>query len=148
MGQTASQIEDHIEDKRESLGRNLRELENKVKSAADWRYQFENHPAAFLGAAFGGGILLAVAFRRSSGGRTRHYSYAIPPAVAPSGESNRTPRAVHANSPAMDTAMRAWENVKGALVGVAAARLKDYVEEVIPGFSAHYHHQVEVEHKA
>jgi hypothetical protein len=37
MGQTASQIEAHIEHTREDLGSNLDQLERKVKSAADWR---------------------------------------------------------------------------------------------------------------
>jgi hypothetical protein len=145
MGQTASQIENHIEDKRETLGQNLRELEYKVKSAADWRHQFEQHPGAFLGAAFGGGLLLAAAFGRSSGGRHRHYNYSFPGSAATPGESSRVARTPRVTSPAMDGAIRTWENVKGAMIGVAAARLKDYVDGVIPGFSAHYH-QVEVKH--
>ncbi len=49
MGQTASQIENHIEDTRDDLSSNLRELENKVKSVTDWRHQFESRPMAFLG---------------------------------------------------------------------------------------------------
>ncbi len=69
MGQTASQIESHIQDKRADLSFNLQELEYRVKSAADWRRQFRNRPAAFLGAAFGGGMLLAAL--TSSGRRRR-----------------------------------------------------------------------------
>lgn len=143
MGTTASQIESHIEDKRESLSHNLRELESKVRSAADWRYQFENHPAAFLGAAFGGGVLLALVFR-SSRGRYR-YNYSFPAAAASTKEPTKTPRP-RVNSPAMDNAWRAWENIKGAVVGVAASRLKDYVDEAIPGFSTQYR-QAEARHK-
>ncbi|MEO6828207.1 MAG: hypothetical protein ABI164_00240, partial [Acidobacteriaceae bacterium] len=98
MGTTASQIESHIEDKRESLSHNLRELESKVKAATNWRYQFENHPAAFLGAAFGGGALLAIAFR-SSGGRHRRYNYSFPAAAASTTEPTKTSRP-RVNSPA------------------------------------------------
>jgi hypothetical protein len=60
MDQTTDQIEAHIEDTRKDLGANLQELEVKVKSAADWRHQFRRNPMAMLGAAFGGGVLLAL----------------------------------------------------------------------------------------
>jgi uncharacterized protein DUF3618 len=59
MGETASQIENHIEETREDLGSNLHELEERVKLATDWRRQFRNNPAIFLALAFGGGLLLA-----------------------------------------------------------------------------------------
>jgi hypothetical protein len=59
MGETASQIENHIEETREDLGSNLHELEERVKLATDWRRQFRNHAAIFLALAFGGGLLLA-----------------------------------------------------------------------------------------
>jgi hypothetical protein len=59
MDQTTNQIEAHIENTRENLGANLQELELKVKSATDWRHQFRRNPMAMLGAAFGGGVLLA-----------------------------------------------------------------------------------------
>ena len=136
MGTTASQIESHIEVKRERLGQNLRELESKVKSAADWRNQFENHPAAFLGAAAGGGVLLAIAFR-SGASRHRRYTYSFPTVAPNTNEPTKASRP-RVNSPATDNARRAWENIKGALIGVAASRLKDYVDEAIPGFSTHY----------
>jgi hypothetical protein len=34
---------------------------------------------------------------------------------------------------------QAWENIKAALIGVAATRLQDMMEEVLPGFKHHYH---------
>jgi hypothetical protein len=59
MGETASQIENHIEETREDLGSNLHELEERVKLATDWRRYFRSNPAIFLALAFGGGLLLA-----------------------------------------------------------------------------------------
>jgi hypothetical protein len=59
MGQTASQIENDIDNKRKNLGSNLQELESRIKSATAWRHQFRNRPLALLGMAFGGGVLLA-----------------------------------------------------------------------------------------
>ncbi|MES2223211.1 MAG: hypothetical protein V4587_19855, partial [Acidobacteriota bacterium] len=74
MGQTASQIENHIENKREDLGSNLRELENKVKSVTDWHHQFESHPLVFLGVAFGGGAVVASMFGGRPAERRRYSS--------------------------------------------------------------------------
>ena len=34
--------------------------------------------------------------------------------------------------------METWDNIKGALIGVAATRFKDFVAEVIPGFQEQY----------
>jgi hypothetical protein len=59
MGETASQIENHIEETREDLGSNLHELEERVKRATDWRLQFKNNPSLFLAVAFGAGLLIA-----------------------------------------------------------------------------------------
>ena len=64
MGETTNQIESYIETKREDLGSNLAELENKVKSITDWREQFRSNPMTMVGVAFGGGILLGIDARR------------------------------------------------------------------------------------
>jgi hypothetical protein len=60
MGETTDEIESHIESTRENLGSNLQELEQRVKSATDWRQHFRNNPLMMIGAAFGGGVLLAL----------------------------------------------------------------------------------------
>ncbi|HSU57645.1 MAG TPA: hypothetical protein VLT36_26620 [Candidatus Dormibacteraeota bacterium] len=52
---------------RGQLGQNLRELQSKVEQTTDWRLQFRKRPMAFIGAAFGGGLLLAL----MTGGRCR-----------------------------------------------------------------------------
>jgi hypothetical protein len=121
MGQTANQIEAHIEHTREDLGSNLDQLESKVKSAADWRHQFREKPALMLGAAFGGGILLATML----GGRKTHRRR----------EGGYPARDPHAGSDTQKhKALETWDNVKGAMIALAAARFKDYVGEIIPGF--------------
>jgi hypothetical protein len=55
MDETANQIEAHIDQTRERLGSNLRELEDRVEAATDWREHFRERPHVFLGAAFIGG---------------------------------------------------------------------------------------------
>ena len=58
MDQTANEIEAQIDRTRERLGSNLRELEDKVDAATDWREHFRERPHLFLGAAFVGGVML------------------------------------------------------------------------------------------
>ena len=41
MGETSDQIERHIQETRNDLGDNFGELEDKVKTAVDWRAQFD-----------------------------------------------------------------------------------------------------------
>ncbi len=131
MGETASQIENFIENKREDLGANLAELQNKVKSATDWRGQFRNNPMMMVGVAFGGGILLSSLMgggrsRHRSSGSGRHFN------EGSSSSSSSTPHA--GTERQAHQAFETWDNIKGALIGVAATRFKDYVGEFIPGF--------------
>ena len=125
MGQTADQIEHHIAQTRDTLGSNLQELEHKVKSVTDWRQHFQKNPMTMIGVAFGFGVLLAamVGGRKQNG----HNFVASPPSgdsVAPS----------HRKHQAFDT----LDTIKGALIGLAAAKMKDYVEEIVPGFGDHF----------
>lgn len=136
MGQTANQIENHIEDAREHLTSNLRELENKVKSATNWRQQFERRPLIFLGLALGGGVLVGTALGRHSGSRhVHHYAPPAPPQGATQPSSLHIPSAL---APTIDRASKVWDTFSGALVGIAAARVKDYVDQVLPGFAEQY----------
>ena len=123
MGQATSQIEAHIEHTREDLGSNLRELEQKVKSVTDWRQHFQKSPMTLLGVAFGGGIILATMLggRKSSGRRGLYRAVT---------RSEPTAGTDHQKHKALET----WDNIKGALIGVAATRFKDFVGQVVPGF--------------
>ena len=123
MGQATSQIEAHIENTREDLGSNLRELEQKVKSATDWKQHFRKSPMTLLGVAFGGGILVATMLGGRKGRRGER-SYRSGPGAD----------AYTANDHPTNKAFETWDNIKGALIGVAATRFKDLVGEVVPGF--------------
>lgn len=128
MGETTHQIEEHIENTREDLGSNFQELEHKVKSVTDWNQHFQKNPMTMLGVAFGGGILLAsmLGGRRSRRRESRLSSH----------EAGAEPHAAtdHQKHKALET----WDSIKGALVGVAATRFKDFVGEVVPGFHEQY----------
>ena len=123
MDETANEIEAQIDRTRERLGSNLRELEDKVDAATDWREHFRERPHLFLGAAFIGGIVLASALRPKSAGRAR---------------SATTLNLVGNGSSVQAQALDLWNNVQAALVGVASARIKEYIGEFVPGFDEHY----------
>ena len=123
MGQTTHQIEAHIEDTREDLGSNLHELEQKVKSVTDWKQHFQTNPMTMLGVAFGGGILLATMLGGRKNRRGERFS------------SHATGSEPHAGTDHQKhKALETWDNIKGALIGVAATRFKDFVGEIVPGF--------------
>jgi hypothetical protein len=124
MGQATSQIKAHIEDTRADLGSNLHELEQKVKSVADWKQHFQTKPMTMLGVAFGGGILLATILGGRKSGRGERGFSSLP------ARSEPHPGTDHQKHKALET----WDNIKGALLGVVATRFKDFVGEVVPGF--------------
>lgn len=126
MGTTANEIETDIERTRTALGSNIQELEHKVKTATDWRHYYRKNPLPMMGAAFGGGILLSALI----GGHKRTEP------VLP----NTPDRAAYASVPERQKskAWETWDNIKGALIGVAATQLTDYVDQLVPGFRAHY----------
>jgi hypothetical protein len=125
MGQTTDQIETDIKQRREDLRSNLEELENKVKSVTDWRQQFQNHPATMVAAAFGAGALLATLGGRRSGRRTPPNFQ--PESVRPGGMVSSRPGQNH-------EVLETWDNVKSALVGVAATQVTGFLGRLVPGF--------------
>jgi hypothetical protein len=122
MGQTTHQIENQIEKTRDDLGANFQELEQKVKEITDWRHHYQNHPMTLMGVAFAGGLVVATIF-----GGTRRRRSVVPSPVSTSVMSRPRRKAV-------DT----WDQIQEALVGVAAARVTDFVGELIPGFAEQF----------
>lgn len=64
MGETAEQIRNQIDAKREELGANLSNLERRVRDLADWRKQVSNRPMTAIGTMFGVGLLMSLMLRR------------------------------------------------------------------------------------
>ena len=137
MDQTPDQIERHIEETRHSLSHNFSELEEKVKSALDWRAQFKQRPGTMLAVAFGGGALLAglMPSVHSSSTRSENHRWNEP--------VNRETSDIAGKSTPYDgkTARQTSETLnalKGALVAVATAKLSGLIEEFIPGFKREF----------
>jgi hypothetical protein len=155
MGEKPDQIERHIQHQRSELEDNISELEEKVKSAFDWRTQFEERPALMLGAAFVGGAVLAallpstssISSRVSSRVSSLHratssdpwtpYTNRETPYSAPQVESHSTGSSYSGGYSASKSS-ETWENLKNAAIGMATARISEFIEDLVPGFSEHY----------
>ncbi|HKS55363.1 MAG TPA: hypothetical protein VJS12_08770 [Steroidobacteraceae bacterium] len=125
MGQTTDQIENQIETTRDDLKSNLRELETRVKSAADWRRYFAEHTGTMVAAAFGGGVLLAAML----GGRSNRTS---------AGQLGGSAAAAHQwNKGTKHEVLENLDSIKSALVGTATTKFKSILGEMVPGFSEH-----------
>jgi hypothetical protein len=112
-----SQIERHIEQTRNELSDNVNELEGRVKSVLHWRAQVEERPMTMMAMAFGGGVLLS--------------------ALLPSMRLPRKPSGWPASTNGGGTSLP-WEALKDALLGVAAARVTSFIEELLPGFEQEF----------
>ncbi|HVQ12017.1 MAG TPA: DUF3618 domain-containing protein [Vicinamibacterales bacterium] len=126
MDEAADKIEAQIDRTRERLGSNLRELEHKIDAATDWREQFRARPHLFLGGALAGGALLAAVLR---------------PAPRQASDSSSEDELRSFSRSAVDgreQALELWNNIKGALIGVAAMRITGYISDLVPGFEEHF----------
>jgi hypothetical protein len=126
MGETPDQIERHIHEKRNELGENIHELQEKVKTAVDWRAQFDQRPWVLIGVAFGGGLLLSLLV---GGGRHDSGRYS-------SRDRGKSEPQRFSSSQQRDD--KVWENIRGAALAVGASRLSSVLEGVLPGFQEQY----------
>lgn len=121
MDRATERIAQQIDREREVLRSNLEQLEDRVRSAVDWRRHFRSNPTLWVGCAFGGALLLALATAPVAGR----------PRSAPGGDSDLPASgAAHRRR----EISRAWRTIESALIGVAAARLKDTLAQMLPGF--------------
>lgn len=123
MDEHTNQIEREIRAERQQLGRNLTELEMKAKQLANWRTYYRNNPKLLLGIAVGGGVILGALAGRARHGR-RDYASEIAVSTRPPRSRSRTGAQIE------DT----WQNISDALLGVASAKVMEFVSNVIPGF--------------
>lgn len=131
MGEKPAQIEHEIEVRRERIGRNIEDLQHRVADMKDWRKQFQRRPGAFIGLAFGAGFIVSLALRNGNSHAGRDSSRARLDASPERGSHAR-------GSQAMDRAWQTLENVKSALVGLAATKFTAMLSEAIPGFQDEY----------
>ncbi len=142
MGEEPDQIERHIYEKRNELGQNINELQQKVKTAVDWRAQFDQRPLAMVGLAFGGGFLLSMLIgggrksrrfsRRWSRNRWRRTAQGSKYGSRPERRQWPERQRWEGKGPT------AWDNIRDAVIAVAGSKLSSLIEEVVPGFTEQY----------
>jgi len=122
MDRATDNIQQHIYREREVLRSNLEELEGRVRAVVDWRRHFRSHPALWLGCALAGGLFIALAAPRPQGAsRPLAYRRETEPFI---GYTDHRRREISL----------AWRTIESALIGVAAAKLKEMLVRVLPGF--------------
>lgn len=127
MEQESARIERHIESTRENLGRNLDEIESRVRSKFDWRQQYDRNPWMVLGVAFGVGAAAA-----SMMGRPRGGSYSS----SSSYSSYSSNRSSYSGTPSKVS--RAWSKMQTALLAAATQKAEQFLDELVPGFREEY----------
>ena len=128
MDEKSDQIERQIVADRGQLGRNLNELESRVQDMTDWRAQFQKRPMLMIGVAASGGLLLASVTGRRSRSRRR-------PA-----EDSGDGRYEHRRGTELqkNKALETFDNIKGAMIAVAANTFQDFLGQLIPGFKEQF----------
>ncbi len=124
MVESSSKIMSEIENHRDKLVDDIADLESVVMTATDWRTHYRNHPLWFVGAAFGGGLLLSgIVLKNSSSNGHYRGSDRYPVSSEATGSRMAQPGAV---SQVMD-------ELKTRIVDLGVAKAKQVLDEVFPG---------------
>lgn len=128
MDERPDQIEEHINRTRGDLDSNIHELENKVRSAFDWRTQFEERPMVMLGAAMAGGIIAAAIIPR---GRRRRQRYADYNSRSSEGWTGSRTSERERERGSRKERHDALETLKGAVLTGVAAKIGSMLGELV-----------------
>lgn len=139
MGDRKSELKRRIATERDQLSGSLEELEMKAKSLVDWRAQFDAHPLPMLAAAFGGGLILSgiLADSRSANGAEDDYDDEDDAGDdSEYDDESYMPSAPRRHRSRARRGSRLVDELKGALMGVAATRAVQFLDGMIPGVKA------------
>ena len=141
MGENTSQIEQEIRENRESLGRNLNELEDRARELTDWRTHYRNHSGVFLSVAFGAGVVLGLFTIPPSSRREVHYVPDAEPIADPYRAKVTAWPGRPAGSGTVARAMRqlgdTWDEITDALLRTASDKAVHFVSELVPDLRSH-----------
>jgi hypothetical protein len=132
MGERPDQIERQIAETRSELSDNFSELQDKVKSAVDWRTQFQEHPGTLLAVAFGGGVVLSALLPSPRRSRKTYDSGTISAADRTYSASSYDSSSAAPGKPS--DLRKTIESLTGALLGVAVNQASGFLDSVLPGF--------------
>ena len=146
MDEKPDQILGHIEAQRNELGRNLTELETRVRRGTDWKTYFDRNPMMMLGVALGGGVLLGSAVGKR-GHSSKGKSYSTGSSGSALGFASAGAMGSYASSPRQTSSpvmaaqrqqvSQTMEHMKAALIGFGIAKAKEFMSQAIPGFEHH-----------
>ena len=137
MSHEPAEIKAHIKAEGESLKDNLGEIEDRVKTALDWRYWYRTNTALALGGAAAGGLLLSMFLRRRSSGMEPQYFEMDDMMEGPMTEPDGRPH--QRDEPRSDSRFRqVADNTMTAILGLAADKFQDFMSKALPGFREHY----------
>jgi hypothetical protein len=108
----SERIERHIEETREHLGRNINEIEDRIRTTLDWREHYNRNPMLVLGIVCGATAALT-AWLSSPGSPNGHRVL---------------------NSRVAGT----WDKIKDAGITLATQRLAMFLDDVLPGLGRAY----------
>lgn len=132
MAHEEERLKAHIEAAEDSLKDNFEEIQNRVKSALDWKVWYKNNTAMALGGVAAGGLLLSLLIPRKKSIESEFTaSQEEYPSVEPNGRAHRTSKSRSRLHNVLDTTM-------AAVVGVASDQFRDFMGRAIPGFQEHY----------
>lgn len=134
MGETSSEIRDEIEQQRGELGEHLQGVESHAREAMDWRAQFNERPMTMIGLAFGGGLLASTLM--GGGGSSQRQQ-------KDEGASSGGQARGVSSSPEGREMAETVDNIRGALVGLAARELRSFLSTALPGFDEEYRQSTE-----
>jgi ElaB/YqjD/DUF883 family membrane-anchored ribosome-binding protein len=149
MGQTADELRQEIDAKRQDASQKISQIEDKVAGTADqvreqvsqtfdWRHQVEERPLMAVGAAFIGGIVLSSVLSRDDEPRTDErrgsyntVRYGERASTSGSGGVMNAVRNAARNSGLEDTI----NNMAGAMMTSVSDRMKQVAEQSFPGMA-------------
>jgi len=132
VDEETSRIRQHIDAERQQLGRNLDEIEHRVKNATEFKTYFNRHTAWILGAAVAGGVLLSRAFPSSASSDDE-----TPDWDRNAGERSLT-APVRSGPSHLGRVSETLDDIFEGLVAVVSDKLHSFVADAIPGFRESY----------
>jgi hypothetical protein len=132
MAHEEERLKAHIEAAEESLKDNFEEIQDRVKSALDWRVWYKNNTAIALGSVAAGGLLISLMVPRK---RSVESKFSSMDEAYPQSEPNGRPRT---NSKSRGRFNQVLDTTMAAVVGVASDQFRDFMSRALPGFKEHY----------
>ena len=131
MDEETKTLKQHIDTEREQLGRNLDEIEYRVKKATDLKTHFDRNIGWILGAAVAGGFLLSRVFSKS-------YESEDGRRWEPNATERDTNMAIPRSRTHLSRVSETLDDIFEGLVGVVSNKLHSFVADAVPGFEEQY----------